>query len=636
MAELQRTLSYPVLLIITINSIMGTGIFFLPAVGARISGTASIFAWLIMSLIALGISLIFAELVGMHPKSGGIYEYTKQAFGTFWSFIFGWITLIAANITIAMLIVGAVRYVNPGLPNTINLAVSIVFVLIFNFMAYRGMRTSAVMLSAFGFITLITLLTLTVPGLLRFEWQALLPFTAGNAAILFTVFLIAETFFGWETATFLAEETKDPERVMPRALWFGTLIIAIISLLFVLVSLAATDVARFAQTEAPLSYLSGIYFGEAAMPVISLLVYLSIIGSVAGWIVSSPRLIMSLAKDRLFIHQLAAVHPTYNTPHAAILFQTTVTSLLIIIGSGSYDRLLELLIPLVLFMYGGVIVSFIILRWRQAHVARPFRVHGGIAIAVALIAVILSLFVGWIHESPDAYGILRLCGSFILMGVPLFLLLTVYYDPQAIIRFNSVFARVSLWFENFLLPQRVRDEILSLFRDLDRKHILDYGAGVGTMTLLLAERVGVHGKVTATDISERNIMILKRRLERRGIAHVRTIHDPHQINRVDPRVREVDAVFSVGMLSYIQDLQKVLREFSRIMPHRGKICFVEYTDFFRVLPNPKWIDDRRQLQEEFRRQGFLVKTTRIRGLFWNYLFIYGEKRVGREADVPFI
>ena len=70
MAALQKTLSFPVILIITINSIMGTGIFFLPALGAATAGPTSIISWFLMAAIAMGIGLVFAELVGMYPKAG--------------------------------------------------------------------------------------------------------------------------------------------------------------------------------------------------------------------------------------------------------------------------------------------------------------------------------------------------------------------------------------------------------------------------------------------------------------------------------------------------------------------------------------------------------------------------------------
>jgi len=89
MAELKRVLSYKVILLITINSMMGTGIFFLPALGVKIAGPASIISWIIFALLSVYIAMCFGELTSMFPTSGGVYEFSKHAFGRFPSFLAG-------------------------------------------------------------------------------------------------------------------------------------------------------------------------------------------------------------------------------------------------------------------------------------------------------------------------------------------------------------------------------------------------------------------------------------------------------------------------------------------------------------------------------------------------------------------
>ncbi|MFC2136469.1 APC family permease, partial [Bacteroidota bacterium] len=372
MGELKSTLSFPIILLITVNSIMGTGIFFLPALGAKIAGPMSIISWVILSLISIYIAMCFAELASMFPKSGGIYEYCKQAYGSVTSFIVGWATLVAGNITIAMLIVGAIRYLNPAMPELIKIAISLFFIVVFNFMAYKGMKTSAVMLVAFAIITG-SLLALIVPGVLSMNFGKLTPFATHSwPMVLIAIFFIAETFFGWETVTFLSEETKDPKKTIPKALIYGTIIIAVICLLFVVTSLGTINWQVFANSQAPLTDLAVSHYGEVGKNAFTILVYLSIIGSVAGWIVSSPRLILALAKDKLFITQCAKIHPENNTPHVAILFQTILTSIIVIIGSGSYETLLELLLPLVLIIYCVTIFSVTTLRYKMPTVERGY------------------------------------------------------------------------------------------------------------------------------------------------------------------------------------------------------------------------------------------------------------------------
>ena len=252
MTQLKKVLDFKVILLITINAIMGTGIFFLPAIGAGVAGPASILSWVAMGIIAIYISMCFAELTSMYPSAGGVYEFCKHAYGRFASFIIGWTTMIAGNITIAMLIVGAIQYLVPLIPSFIKIPISIAFILLFNFIAYKGMKTSAVMLVTFSFITLIALFGLIIPGLFHFNPENLTPFFAVPiSAIFVAIFFIAETFFGWETATFLAEETKDGEKVMPKVLIISTIVITIISLLFVFTSLGTISWQIFGKSSFP-------------------------------------------------------------------------------------------------------------------------------------------------------------------------------------------------------------------------------------------------------------------------------------------------------------------------------------------------------------------------------------------------
>jgi len=152
--------------------------------------------------------------------------------------------------------------------------------------------------------------------------------------------------------------------------------------------------------------------------------------------------------------------------------------------------------------------------------------------------------------------------------------------------------------------------------------------------MFLADEVGPTGKVYAIDFSKKNVKILNKRVIKNGHFHVHIIHDEHIINRVHPEITNVDMIFSVGMLSYIQDLNKVLKEMYDILPDQGKICFIEYMDYFHFIPNPKYLTQKKLLQQVFRQTGFSVRIKKIKGPLWNYSLIYGMKT--DQDDVPFI
>ena len=634
---LEKVLSYPVILLITINSIMGTGIFFLPAVGAGLAGPASLISWVILSFISVYIAMCFGELCSMFPTAGGIYEYCKQAYGYFWSFIIGWTTMLAGNITIAMLIVGAIQYIVPANVPLIKIPICLFFIFLFNYIAFKGMQTSAMMLVTFAGITLITVFGLAAPGFLGFNVENFTPFFVKPIPFLFiAIFFIAETFFGWETATFLAGETKDGARVMPKALIWGTVIIAVIVLISVFTSLSAINWEIFGSSTEPLSDLAAVHYGGTGKIIFSLLVYLAIIGSVAGWIVSAPRLLLAMAEDKLFLKQLAKIHPVNKTPHNAILFQTIFTTILVIVGSGSYSTLLHLLVPLVLLVYSAVLISLLVLRKKEKERIRHFTTPFAWVGVPLVVLFLFGLIVGWLLYTAHAVQLALFALSLVFLGIPVFLLLKVYYDPEIIIKLEGSIAPLSFIFDRFFITQNVKAEIFNL---LDTEGdggkgqtVFEYGCNVGTLTEDIARFVGEHGKVFATASSIKALRVAKWRLKKQNIENVTLVYDEHQVNRIHPELPKVHGVVSMGMLGFVQDIKKVLLEIHAILPEDGKICFCDYVDFFHILPNVSWLSQEETIREIFSECGFRVLVKKERRLFWNYLYVYGIKA---EEDVPF-
>lgn len=625
MVKLKKVLSFPAILLITINSIMGTGIFFLPAVGAAASGPASIISWLILSLISIYIAMCFGELSSMFPKAGGIYEYCKQAYGRFFSFFIGWMTVMAGNITIAMLIVGAIQYLLPVGSALTKIAVSLIFIFAFNYIAFKGMKTSAVMLITFAIITVGTLSALIIPGLFKFHTSNFSPFFVSSfSSVFLTIFLIAETFFGWETATFLAEETKDGRKVMPKALIWGTVIIALICILFVVDSLGVMHWKTFGQSAAPLSDLGILHYGTFGGDVFTILVYLAIIGSVAGWIVSAPRLLLAMAKDKLFLTQFAKIHHKNATPHRAILFQTILTTILVVVGAGSYTTLLHLLVPIVLVAYSFVLISLVVLRYKKPKQKRFYTVPFG-KVGPILITLFMFFLIGmWVSHTPAAVDIIKLAVSLMFLGVPLYFLIEMYYDSPAIIKVNEKLSFVLVLFENLLFPISLRRKVFLMLGELQGKKVLEYGCSVGTLTRRLAKKVLPGGRVYAFDIIKHNVKIASSHLKK--WKHVHFYHH-EELNHFKPTVKlpEMDVLVSTGVLSYLQNPQQVLKHLAENVKKHGRVVFVDYDKFFYVIPNAPWISNEKKLKRMFSQAGFKVNVVKKRGLLWQYIFIHGEK-----------
>ena len=640
MAELKRILGFWTILSLCIGSIMGTGLFFGTAIGSSHSGNASILSWIILSVVAFYISLYFAELVSMYPKAGGVYEFSKHAYNRFVSFLMGWTAWLVGNLTTALLVVAAIDYLIPD-PSQLwlKVGISVFFIVLLNLIAYFGIEASALVLIIFVFVSVGVLMSIILPGIFKLNFGYYSPlFAFGYTSVFVTIFFIAESFFGWESATYLSEETKEPEKIIPKAMIFGTIIVGILGTAVTAVAFGIIPWKALALSSAPLSLVSENLLGNVGMRIVNVGVSIALIGSAAAGIITMPRLILALARDKLFISQLGSIHEKFNTPYKAIIFQTVASLIVLGMAFGGYRELLTLLLPLGFIMYFLIILAVPILRKKEPTIKREFKVPFVYLGSFIMLAFIFGIFALWLFPNfsainPNAFNTLKLGFSLIFVGIPIYLLLNIYYNPDTLIKISDALAYLTLLTERFILPKPIRRELLALLGDIKGKKVLEFGCSVGTFTMYLAQAVGPRGRIYAIDFSSKDLQITKRRLDRRGHSHVAVIQDEHQINRVHPSIPHVDAVVSIGMMGYLQDVKKVLREMRELLPYGGKIVFVDYADFFKVIPNVAWLSNDRTIEKIFREAGFSVFVTRKKGLFWNYVYVYGIKF---HENIPYI
>ena len=640
MGSLKKSLGYKSILLITINSVMGTGVFFLPAVGAKAAGASSLFAWVLMGIVAIYTSMLFAELTSMYPKSGGIYEFAKQAYGRTISFFIGWMTLIAGYITIAMLVIGAIQYIFPPEYTFTVIIIAAFIVVLFNIVAYAGMQLSASMLVVFAFITVGTLVSLIVPGLFSMDFSLLDPMLLEGSLFLtaplifLAIFKIAETFFGWETATFLAGETKNGRVVVPKALVHSTIIITILVFIFVLTSLTTIPAQIFGQSLTPLTDLALIHYGPQALSVFAILVYLSIIGSVAGWIVSAPRLLLSLSEDGLFIKQFERISPRFSTPSYAIVFQTIVIIVFLIAGAGSYEVLLHLLVPLLLVLYSFVVLSVVILRYKMPHKSRPYKAPFAKTGPIVLILVYISLIVFWVHVEPDALRMTLLTLSFIGVGIPVYLLVRILNDSRFEAKVRDKFAYVNFLFEDLFIPKRVRNHLLSHLSNDSYKTILEYGTSTGILTEALLQKVGPSGRVISLNNSRTELHIVETRLRKKSftdeqlkesLCALSLLHHELCADSVYEELPRIDAVLSIDMISSITKPKVLFSQLAELMPRGAPLVFFDFGNMFHFFPDQDWLSSDAQIISIMAECGFSVSVVRERGLLWKNLYIVGHR-----------
>jgi amino acid transporter/phospholipid N-methyltransferase len=637
MAELEPKAGYGLVIALSITAMIGTGMFYGPAIAASYAGNASLIAWAILAIVGLYVGFCFAELSSMFPGVGGVYAFAKKAYGRFISFIIGWITWLVGSITSALLIVAALNSLMPTANPLLKIGIAIGILILLTLIALRGVEASTAILVFFAIIALLVIIGTIAGAFMQVNTQNYTPFFKQDTSpyfIFIALFFIIETFIGWESATFMGGETKNPEKTIPKGIIISSIIVAALIFIYPIVILGFMPWETLINLDTPFATITYLLFGQTGMSFVNIAVFLVLVGSAAGGIVSTPRLIQALAKDKLFIEQLSAVHPKYKTPYKAIFFQTIVSILVMITAFGDYASLLSLLIPLAIIMYISVILAVPILRVKYPDLKRYVSVPFGKIGPIILSLFYAGIIVLWLLFIPNSWHLFRKIISFILFGVPIYILLNMYYNPDLLLKTMNSFATLSRFFERFILPKRIKQEMLGIFKGINGKTVLEFGSGVGAFTLDLATAVGDKGKIYAVDLSPNNIHILNRRLAKQGHKQVKVILDEHFISRIHPDIPRVDMIFSVGNLSYIQDIEKVLKDMYVLLPENGQICLVEYVNYFwGIIPNQAWLDDKEELEKIFRKVGFSIRIKKKRGFFWQYLFIYGIKS---NYDVPVI
>jgi basic amino acid/polyamine antiporter, APA family len=640
--ELKKSAGMGTIVALTITAMIGSGLFFGVGIAASYAGPASLLAWALLGIITIYVGMCFGELVSMFPNAGGVYEFTKRTYGTFPSFLIGWITWLVGNMGGAVMLIGAMDYLFTVFPNVlpiayagmIKLGLSILIIVVLNVVTIYGIEASGVLLGVFSALAILIVLAIISVGMFHIDVANYTPFMPFSPLFIFVaIFFIVETFFGWESATFLAEETEDAETVIPKALVWTSVAVSIIGFLMAFVILGTSNWEQLILSATPLSDVAITLFGSFGASIVGIGVFLTLTGATAGGVVALPRLLLALARDKLFIDSLADIHPRYGTPHKAILFQMIASIVMLFIGYGQYTVMLSLLVPMALLMYIAVLFCVVILRRKMPDHPRPYKAPFGSIGPVVVSLVYSGVIAVWLFTEAGALQIFLIALSIIAIGIPIYLLLTFYYNPDAIIPVVNKISTLTYWLEDFLLPKRIRKEVLALFHDYEGKSILEFGSGVGTMTMHLAHLVGSAGHIYAVDLSKANLEIVEKRCTKKEFNHVYLIHDEHGVNRVHPNIPSVDMVFSFGMLSYIQDLKKVLNELHVRLPEHGQVCFIEYANLYKVLPNVGWISSPAKVKAVFKENGFSVQVHVYKGLLWDYMVIYGIKS---KEGIPYI
>lgn len=319
------------LVAITINGIIGAGIFGLPSKVYALIGTYSLIAFVACALVVTLIILCFAEVGSRFEETGGPYLYARKAFGPTVGFEIGWLmwlarlTAFAANCN---LLVNYVSYfwapaTSPARRATIIVSVVGVLTLI----NILGVRPAALVGNGFTIGKLIPMIIFVAAGLFFLNPTSYV-FGAAPSAGAFSqsVLLLIYAFTGFEMAAVPAGEVRDPQRYLPRALIIALVVVATLYILIQVVCVGTLP--ELAQSTKPLADAGTRFLGTAGGALISAGAIISIIGNLNILVLAGSRIPFAMAEQKELPQIVGKVHRRFATPYAAILMTSSLMLLL--------------------------------------------------------------------------------------------------------------------------------------------------------------------------------------------------------------------------------------------------------------------------------------------------------------------
>ncbi|PYM05712.1 MAG: amino acid transporter [Verrucomicrobia bacterium] len=356
---------------IVMGGIIGAGIFVNPAVVARNVHTPLLVlgAWLIGGMIALIGAFVYAELAALRPRVGGQYAYLRDAYHPIVAFLYGWTLLLVVQtggMAGAAIIFG--RYFcelfGLSISEQVIATLALAILTAINCLGVRAGSNVQSVLMLIKLMAIALLIGVGCFGSVKTNPAGVeLPTDSGGFAGLARAMApVLFAYGGWQTASFVSGEMRDPRRDLPRGLLIG--VIGVI-LCYVLVScscLRALGVANLARTNVPASEVMRYAFGERGAQVIAAGIAISTLGFLSQSILTAPRVYYAMARDGVFFKAVGHLDPRTRVPTVAIVLQGLCAAIIAL--TGKYDQILNYVVAIDVLFFGLTGASLLIFRAR--------------------------------------------------------------------------------------------------------------------------------------------------------------------------------------------------------------------------------------------------------------------------------
>jgi len=357
---------------IVMGGIIGAGIFVNPAVVARNVHTPALIlgAWLIGGVIALIGAFVYAELAALRPRVGGQYAYLRDAYHPIVAFLYGWTLLLVVQtggMAGAAIIFG--RYFDDlfglAIPEQLLAAVALGLLTVINCLGVRAGSNvqSALMLTKLVAIALLIGVGCFGPIVTNLRETAATVDPGGFAGFGRAMVPVLFAYGGWQTASFISGEMRDPRRDLPRGLLIGVIGVVFCYFLASYSCLRALGVAGLASTNIPASEVMRRALGERGARIIAAGIAVSTLGFLSQSILTAPRVYYAMARDGVFFKAVGYLDPMRQVPTVAIILQGICAAA--IAFTGKYDQILNYVVAIDVLFFGLTGASLLIFRARS-------------------------------------------------------------------------------------------------------------------------------------------------------------------------------------------------------------------------------------------------------------------------------
>ncbi len=376
------------------NTVIGSGIFVLPALVDEGLGAAGVLAYLFCGALMTMVMLCFAEVGSKITITGGAYAYIENAFGKYFGFLTANLFIFGASLMATAAVANAVAdtlsYLLPIFADRVFRAVF--FLILFAgliMINVKGVKESITFVKVTTFIKLAPLLLLICWGATKVNtgnltWTTIPPLTDFGKVSLILFF----AFQGAENSLSVSGEVKNPAKVIPKSILLSTLLVLIIYAGVHLVARGVLGNSLASYTNAPLAETAKVIMGPFGITLMILGAAISMFGYLSSDILNMPRVLFRSAKDNVIpLKVLAKVHPRFATPYVSVIVFTALGCLLAIVGG--FRQLALLSTCSVLLIYLGVALAVIKLRMKKKPSVATFKIPGGLLVPLISVGVIV-------------------------------------------------------------------------------------------------------------------------------------------------------------------------------------------------------------------------------------------------------